>query len=81
MGAALPQELGAVWHSRKGHKTIGEFSRRATKSGKVLDGNTYKEHLMSFSLFDPEQRELRGDLMVAAAPHREQVGSAELSSL
>lgn len=39
--------------------------RRATKMGKFLDGNTYEECLMSFGLFDPEQRGLRGSLLEA----------------
>jgi len=40
-----------------------------------------RKQLRSLGLFSPEQGRLRGGLMAAAAPHREQRGSAELCSL
>ena len=44
---------------------------------KGLKGKTY-EWLRALGLFSPEQRRLRGGLMAAAVPHREQRGSATL---
>jgi len=47
--------------------------------GKSLGGKVFEEQLRSLGLFRAE--ELRGGLMVAAAIHRKQRGSAELCSL
>ena len=50
-----------------------------TKLVKDPEGKMYEEQLRSLGLFSPEQRRLREGLVVAAAPHREQRGSADLS--
>ena len=44
-----------------------------------LEGKVYEVQLRSRCVLCPE--ELRGGLMVAAAPHREQRGNAELCSV
>jgi len=49
--------------------------------GKDLEGKTNEEWLRPPCLFSLEQSRLRGGLMAATAPHREQRGSAELCSL
>ena len=48
---------------------------------KGVKGKMYEERLRSLGLFSPERSRLRGGLMVAAAPYREQRGSAELCSV
>jgi len=53
--------------------------KRATNMVKGLEGKTHEEWLRSLGLFSPEQRRLRGGLMVAAAPP-EGSGGAALSS-
>ena len=45
---------------------------------KGLEGKIFKEQLRALDLLSPEQSRLRGGLMAAAAPHREQ--RAALSS-
>jgi len=40
-----------------------------------------KEQLRCLGVLSPEQSRLRGGLMAAAAPHREQRGSTELCSV
>ena len=42
---------------------------------KTLEDKLYEEHLRSLSLFSPEQKGLRGGLMVAAAPSSALCGS------
>jgi len=48
---------------------------------KGLEDKVYEEWLRSLGLRSSEQRRMRGDLMVAVAPHRERRGSAELCCL
>jgi len=48
---------------------------------KGLESKLYEEQLRFIGLFGLEQRRLRGGLMAAMAPHREQRGSTELCSL
>lgn len=52
---------------------------RATKMAKDIEGKAYDKWLRSPALLSAEQRRLREDLMVAAAPH-EWKGGAVLSS-
>lgn len=53
----------------------------ATQMVKGLEGETYEERLRSLCWFRPEQRRLRGRLMVAAAPHKGSKGAVLISSL
>ena len=46
---------------------------------KGLEGKMREER--SLAWFNPKWRRLKGGLMAVAAPHREQMGNAELSSL
>ena len=48
---------------------------------KGLESKLYEEQLRFIGLLGLEQRRLRGGLMAAMAPHREQRGSTELCSL
>ena len=48
---------------------------------KGLEGKTHKKQLRAHGLLNPEQRRLRGSLMAAAAPHREQRDSTDHCSL
>ena len=49
--------------------------------GKGLEDKVHEEQLRSLGLFSPMQSRLRGELVVAAAPHREQRSGAELCSV
>ena len=49
--------------------------------GKGLESKVYEQQQRFLSLLGSEQSRLRGGLVVAAAPHREQRGSAELCSV
>ena len=62
-------------------RMLERLQRRAAKIPKGLESKMDEEWLKSFGLCSPEQSRLRGGLMVAAAPHRERRGSAELCSL
>ena len=46
---------------------LKSIQRRATKIAKGVRSKMYEEKLRSFGLFCPEQRRLRGDLMVACS--------------
>ena len=48
--------------------------RRETNIAKGLEGKVYKEWLRSLGSLSPEQRRLRGGLMMAVVPHRERRG-------
>lgn len=48
---------------------------------KGIESKTCEKHLMPLWFAQPRAEELRGGLMAAAAPRREQGGSAELCSL
>ena len=48
---------------------------------KGLEDRMYEEQLRSLDFLSPEQSRLRGGVMAAAAPHREQRGSADPISL
>jgi len=54
---------------------------RAMKIEKSLEVRMYEEQLRFLVSFLSGKRRVRGGLMAAAAPHREQRGSAELCSL
>ena len=56
------------------------MQKRATKTEKGLEGKRWEERLRVLGLFVPEKR-MRGGLMVAAASHGEQEGSADLCFL
>ena len=62
-------------------KLLENIHRRPTKMKKALEGKVCEEQLRSLGVFSPEQGRLRGRLMEAAAPQREQRGSAELCSV
>lgn len=50
--------------------------RRATNMVKGLESKMYEEQLRFLAVFSPEQRGLRGGLMVTAAIHRERRDSS-----
>lgn len=52
---------------KKDIKLLNNIQRRAIKTGKDLQGEMYEEELKSTSLFNPEQKRLRGGLMVVCS--------------
>ena len=62
-------------------KQLESIQIRVMKMEKDLEDKMYEMWLRSLGLFSAEQSRMREGLMAAAAPHREQRGSAELCSL
>jgi len=68
-------DIEPCWWTRPHIKLSESIQRRATEVVKTLEDKLYEEHLRSLSLFSPEQKGLRGGLMVAAAPSSALCGS------
>ena len=65
---------------QKGHTTIRKCPKEGYKDGEVSRGD--EQGVAEACRFaQPRAEELRGGLMVAAAPHREWRGSAKLCSV
>jgi len=67
---------GFVTTVKIGHKTVRECPQ-----GSYKDGDRSREAAEVLWFAQPRAEELRGGLMVAAAPHRERRVSTELCSL
>ena len=66
------------------HKDVKllESSQKGTmKMGEDPESKVCEEQLRSLRCVQPRTEELRGGLMVTAAPHRERRGSSELCSV
>jgi len=62
-------------------KLFGSVQRRAAQAVNILEEKMDEEQMRILGLLRPEKRRMKGGLMAAAAPHREQRGSTELCSL
>jgi len=71
-----------IWAPQyKDTEILQSIQMRAMRMGKGLESKVYEQQQRFLSLLGSEQSRLRGGLVVAAAPHREQRGSAELCSV
>ena len=62
-------------------KQLESIQIRVMKMEKDLEDKMYEMWLRSLGLFSAEQSRMREGLMAAAAPHREQRGSADLCNI
>ena len=62
-------------------KLLGSVQRRAAQAVNILEEKMDEEQMRILGLLRPEKRRMKGGLMAAAAPHREQRGSTELCSV